>query len=200
MFPFDWCSGSPIGSKPKSGVEPSSKLIHVPKTAKAPRLIASEPVEHQWCQQKVLKWLDKRMQHTLLGRFINLHDQTLSQRMVTSASRDRSLSTIDLSSASDRVTCRHVECLLSVNPSLLQVVHASRTRRLRDPILKGNTITLRKFASMGSALTFPIQSIFFLCIVLASCEADTPKKIRALIGKVRVFGDDIIMPSTAHES
>lgn len=194
VFPFDWCSGAPLGSYPASKQERPSKLFSVPKTAKAPRLIASEPVEHQWCQQKVATWLDNAIQRSLLGRFINLHDQALSQRLVVLAAHDRSLSTIDLSSASDRVSCRHVESLMRVNPPLLEATHAVRTRWIDDRLTFTGFHKLRKFAAMGSALTFPVQSIFFLVVALASCDAASRRDILALQGKVRTFGDDIIVP------
>ena len=198
VFPFDWCSGSPLGSFPASQDEAPSRLLAVPKTAKGPRLIASEPLEHQWCQQKIASWLAYGYDHSRVGKFIALRDQTLSQRMVASASHDQSLSTIDLSSASDRIATWHIEALLRVNPELLRATHAVRTRFVDDRVLMSGIRPLRKFTTMGSALTFPLQSLFFLVIVLASCGASTPKDIDALAGKVRVFGDDLIVPSTAY--
>jgi hypothetical protein len=57
---------------------------------------------------------------------------------------------------------------------------------------------LRKFASMGSALTFPVQSIVFLCLALAvGCyQEQVPYyRVRSLRKKVRVYGDDIIIPA-----
>jgi len=198
LFPFDWCSGAPVGSVHHNCVEPPSELFGVPKTAKTPRLIAMEPVEHQWTQQKVKTWLDFAMSKSLIGQFFNPSDQTLSQSLVVQSSIDRSLSTIDLSSASDRVSCRHVEALLSSNKPLLEAAHATRTRMIVDGLTNREPMVLKKFASMGSALTFPIQSIFFLCIALASAGATTRKDILRLRGKVRVFGDDIIIPTYAY--
>jgi len=197
-FPFDWCSGAPIGSIPKSNLEMPSKLCAVPKTSKAPRLIASEPVEHQWCQQKIATWLDSRFSKTIAGLFLNLHSQDHSRELVVTSSLNRCLSTIDLSNASDLLSCRHVESMLRVNPGLLRAVHAVRTRVLRDPY-SNSFIKLKKFASQGSALTFPLESLFFLCVALASAGASTPGEIRALRNKVRVFGDDIIVPSYAYD-
>lgn len=198
VFPFDWCSGSPLGSFPASQVEAPGRLLAVPKTAKGPRLIASEPLEHQWCQQKIASWLAYGYDRTRIGRFIALRSQLLSQELVASASHDRSLSTIDLSSASDRIATWHIEALLRVNPELVRAVHAVRTRTIDDRVLMSGIRPLRKFTTMGSALTFPVQSLFFLVIALASCGASTPKDIDRLIGKVRVFGDDIIVPTTAY--
>lgn len=198
LFPFDWSSGAGLGEYPSQDVEPASRLFTAPKTAKAPRLIAAEPVEHQWCQQKVKSFLDFHVRGGLIGLFHDPKNQKLSQRLVAQAARDRSLSTIDLSSASDRVSTMHVECLLSVHPSLLEAAMVTRTTRIEDKISTYGLVNLRKFSTMGSALTFPMQSIFFLCVALASSGADSEKSIRKLRGKVRVFGDDIIVPESAY--
>lgn len=200
LFPFDWCSGAGLGEYPSTDIEPASRLLAVPKTAKGPRLIAAEPVEHQWCQQKVKTFLDYHFRMSLVGSFFDPTNQTLSQRLVALAARDRSLSTIDLSSASDRVQCTHVECLLRANPSLLEAAASTRTTSIEDGMSTYGVQPLRKFASMGSALTFPMQSLFFLCIALASAGASTRKDILALRDKVRVFGDDIILPESAYAS
>jgi len=55
---------------------------------------------------------------------------------------------------------------------------------------------------MGSALTFPVQSIVFTAIALgcalhASGRKPSIASIRRLRGQVRVFGDDIIIPKDA---
>lgn len=198
LFPFDWCSGAQIGEIPPSRKESPSKLLAVPKTAKAPRLIAAEPVEHQFCQQKVFTWLDARFRECLIGAFLDLRDQESSKALVGRSSIDRSLSTIDLSSASDLVSCRHVESLLRSNQTLLDAAHAVRTRYVRDDVTSTGFINLKKYASMGSALTFPLESMFFLCIALACAGASSRASISKLRGKVRVFGDDIILPTTAY--
>lgn len=201
VFPFDWCSGQPLGSFPPSRREPPAKLAAVPKTAKGPRLIASEPVEHQWCQQKLFTFLDYHFGVGLIGKFVSLHDQAKSQVMVASASIDRSFCTIDLSSASDRISCKHIESLMRSNIPLLEAFHAVRTRSWTDGVVnKGQVYTTRKFTTMGSALTFPVQCLFFLAVTLASCGASSRKDILALVGKVRIFGDDIIAPNDAYVS
>jgi hypothetical protein len=63
-------------------------------------------------------------------------------------------------------------------------------------------VMLRKFSTMGSALTFPVQSLVFVAIAIGCTLYDQGKKptianIKRLKGTVRVFGDDIIVPSTA---
>lgn len=203
LFPFDWCGSSTLdceGLTP-SRHEPPSKLIAVPKTAKGPRLIASEPTAHQWCQQWLKNELVARSRELPIGQFIDFADQSLSAEMVIHASKTRSLSTLDLSSASDRVSCRHVECLFAANRSLLDHLHAVRTRWVKDSISSpARFLVLKKFAAMGSALTFPVQSIFFLCVCLAASGAYDRRSMMNLKGKVRVFGDDLIVPTEAYAS
>jgi hypothetical protein len=182
--------------------EPPSKLSAVPKTAKGPRLIAAEPVAHQWCQQKVGTWLASRFNATQIGWFIDLGDQTLSQEMVRESSISGELTTLDLSDASDRLSCRHIESLLRGNRSLLEAVHAVRTRWVVDRVQSGQPATflkIKKFAAQGSALTFPMQSLFFLACGLAACGVTCLEDLSHLKGKVRVYGDDIIVPKYAHE-
>jgi len=201
VFPFDWCGSHTV--EPDyypSSHEPPSRLLAVPKTAKGPRLIASEPVAHQWCQQKIATWLSKAYDSSLTGMFISLRDQGASQRLVARASALRDLATIDLSSASDRLSCRHVESLLVANCDLLRSVHAVRTRWVVDSMSTPKKfLKIKKFAAQGSALTFPVQSLFFLCVCLASAGAYDRKSILQLAGRVRVFGDDLIVPNTAYE-
>lgn len=197
QFPFDWCGATHIDQEDRpSPHEPPSRLIAVPKTAKAPRFIAAEPVAHQWCQQAIFRWMDGRFRDTWIGDFIDLRDQGASQRLVTQASIDRELVTVDLSSASDRLSCYVVERAFKRNPSFLRALHASRTRWVRDEISSvPNYFVARKFAAMGSAVTFPVQSLVFLVLALHSCgwngRFDDLKRLK---GKVRVFGDDIILP------
>lgn len=200
VFPFDWSTGASLGASPLNRREVPSRLLQVPKTAKSPRLIAAEPVELQWCQQKIKTWLDFAMKKSRIGRFFDPSNQGLSQAMVVQASQDRRLSTLDLSSASDRVSCRHVEALFDSNKTLLEAAHATRTRCVADNTTSRDVIFLKKFATMGSALTFPTQSIFFLCVALASAGASSGREIDKLVGSVRVFGDDIILPTYAYNA
>lgn len=181
--------------------EPPSKLISVPKTQKAPRLIASEPVSHQWCQQIIKNYLADRVTTSWMGKSIHFRDQTFNQQAALIASRTGDSQTIDLSMASDRMTTYVVERAFRKNKLLLAALHATRTRWITNDIDKKspNAHKLIKFSCMGSACTFPIQSIVFLGVALtALCITEkvrpTIKSLSALAGSVRVFGDDIIIP------
>ena len=194
--------------------EPCSRLLAVPKTAKGPRLIAAEPTAHQWCQQFVKRFLEERLTGLFGENFISFRNQGLSQRLVSKASLDRSLATVDLSSASDRLSCWVVERAFRANPSLLRALHATRTRWTMDAVDKTvspNYFVTKKFASQGTAVTFPVQSIIFFLVAISASgfEARGPedffcnnrfyKPIARYRNKVRVFGDDIILPVHGYE-
>ena len=204
-FPWELC-GKTIGApmeKP-SHHEMASRLICVPKTAKGPRLIAAEPISHQWCQQLVLRFLFVQCREIFGTHFIDFRDQHKSGAMVLEASLNRYLATVDLSDASDRLSCWTVERIIRTNPSILKALHAARTRYIKDENLGYvDFLSLRKFASQGTATTFPVMSLVMLCIALASSLSPTDRvtwpKLRELRTKVRVFGDDIILPIHGYE-
>nr|UJQ85207.1 MAG: hypothetical protein 3 [Leviviridae sp.] len=175
--------------------EAPSRLICVPKTAKSPRIIAAEPSEHMFTQNLFASWLTEKFRTTPIGAFLDLRDQRKSGELVLSASLNRELATIDLSSASDRLSLWVVERIFRSNPSILHAIHATRTRWLRLP--NGECLELKKFASQGTALTFPVQSLVFLVIALACSGEGNPDDINSMLrlrNRVRVYGDDIIIP------
>lgn len=200
-FPDEW------GTRSLSRNEFPSKLLAVPKTAKGPRLIASESVAHQWCQQLTKKFLEERLKSLFDTNFISFRRQDLSGDLVRQASLSRRLTTVDLSSASDRLSCYVVERIFRRNKSLLRALHATRTRWMVDTVsCQPNFLILKKFASQGTAVTFPVQTIVFFLIAI-TCSGFLAKKesdffcnnricnsIGRLRNKVRIYGDDIIMP------
>jgi hypothetical protein len=196
----------PVVSLAQFEHETSARLISVPKTLKAPRLIAAEPVAHQWCQQIVRDYLMTRSSQTLLGSFVAFRRQDLSQEMVRKASIDGSLATADLSAASDRLSCYVVERIFRSVPTAIMAFKAVRTRWMTQELdkFRPKHLLLRKFSTMGSALTFPVQSIVFAAIALGCTLYSQGRKptiynLRRLRGQVRVFGDDIIVPTPCLE-
>jgi hypothetical protein len=180
----------------------ASRLIAVPKTRKGPRLIAAESTAHQWCQQLVLRFLFEECAKLFSKEeqvwFIDFKDQSKSGDLVLQSSLDRKLATVDLSDASDRLSCWTVERVFRTNPSILHALHAARTRYLRDSISDVQSfLPLKKFASQGTAVTFPVMSIVMLCIALGSTLEGpvTWRNIWKHRRQVRVFGDDIILPT-----
>lgn len=182
-------------------LHPSSRLIAVPKTLTKPRLIAAEPSEHQWCQQNVWHFIDQRVKGTWISEFVRFRDQTLNQELCMRGSLDGSLCTVDLSAASDRVTCHAVGEMFRGNPKLLLCLQATRTRWIhqeRFPNLP-TYHKLRKFSTMGSACTFPVESLLFLSIAISTFLTRkrliaNVRNIQLAIGQVAIFGDDIVVP------
>lgn len=186
--------------------EPPARLLAVPKTLKAPRLIASQPVSHQYLQGGIMRWLRKNLpSHMRLC--IDFIDQQKSRDAALVASLDESIATVDLSSASDRLSCWVVERVFRRNPSLLEALHATRTRWLVNAtkIDERFFLIFKKFADQGAAITFPVQSIVYACIAIASILYEkggkiTHKTVYSSARRIRVYGDDIIMPSLAVKS
>jgi len=180
-----------------------AKLCCVPKTIVAPRLIASEPTALQWCQQGIRDFLYTRVRRSHIGAFVDFGRQDLNGSLALEASHSGSHCTIDLSSASDRISCWHVERLFRRSPSLLDACRATRSMYIQQDICRRTPkqVMLRKYSTMGNATTFPVQSIFFLAIVLGTLHyvrgiRVSSRSIRSLGTKeVRVFGDDLIVPN-----
>lgn len=197
MFPFSSYGKMPNDERVQPlNHEVPARMICVPKTAKGPRIIAAEPSEHMYVQKLMANWLEEKIETSIMGAFINFRDQSASGKLVIKASLDRELATIDLSSASDRLSLYVVERMFRSNPSFLRALHASRTRWLRLPT--GECIELKKFASQGTALTFPVQTLVFFIIAMAvATNGDVSYEgFRKQVNKVRIFGDDIIIPNT----
>jgi hypothetical protein len=208
MFPFDWFgSGDLNADAPRPGEkEWSSRLVAVPKTPKGPRLICCEPIAHQWIQQGILGWLEDAIGASVFKHSINLRSQELSKERALSASIDGGEATIDLSSASDRVSTRLVEYLFQ-GSEILDGLHACRTRSMTQDLSSDHPkmIILKKFSTMGSALTFPIQSLIFTILCawgLRHYEQRTWNldNIEDDFRRVRVYGDDLIVPVHAYKT
>jgi hypothetical protein len=177
------------------------KVVPVPKTMKGPRIIAAEPVAMQLAQQSIRSMLYRRIETIpIVGRHVQFSDQSINREIARCASRTGQFSTIDLSEASDRVPHDLAMTMFSANPVLQQAVEACRSTHAKLP--DGRIIgPLRKFASMGSALCFPVESMYFYtaCVEILLRIQNLPvtrSTVRKNLARVRVYGDDIIIPTT----
>jgi len=181
------------------GKEMPVKVISVPKTQKTPRIIAIEPTCMQYAQQAILEAFNSGISKSYLRNLIGTESQEPNQLLAQQGSLDGSLATLDLSEASDRVSNQLVRNLLAGNPLLQGAVESCRSRKADVP--GHGVIRLSKFASMGSALTFPIEAMVFLTICFLGIEKElntrftSRRDILPYVGKVRVYGDDIIVPN-----
>jgi len=170
------------------------KVITVPKTQKGPRIIAMEPATVQYAQQALKREIYEAVEASDLSLLIGFTDQSRNQALAQKASVLGDLATLDLSEASDRVSWKIVQFLFQGWPNLLDFLDATRSRTAN---VSGEVIHLEKFASMGSALTFPVEAMIFTAIAVARVwEADgRPSRVSSLAGRVSVYGDDIVIPA-----
>jgi len=182
------------------GAEIPVRVITVPKTLKTPRIIAIEPTCMQYAQQGLFGLIRDGIEGTnYLSSMIGIDNQDPNREMARQGSLSGDLATLDLSDASDRVSNQHVRALFAERPLLLEAVQAVRSQKADVP--GHGVIRLAKYASMGSALCFPIEAMVFLTVVFLGIERElsvAPLSGEALIRRfyqqVRVFGDDIIVP------
>lgn len=191
------------------GNEDPVKVTFVPKTIDKCRTIAMEPTSMMYMQQAVAAALIDsfgiRSSYGYVKDFFNIRSQEHNRELARRASLKGELATLDLSDASDRLSNQLVRALFSQYPVVLNALDATRSRKAD---VLGQVVRLSKYASMGSALCFPIESMVFLAIAITSCLQERKKfghshltlrasDIRKLKGSVSVYGDDIIVPANA---
>lgn len=196
----------------------TSRLMFVPKNYKTTRSICMEPNAFMFFQQGIMLEFVNAIRNSLLGNFCKIEDQTWNQCGAIYGSENGKVDTIDLSAASDSV---HIDLVRAIFPRhWLHLMLASRTSSVQLP--DGTTRKVHKFAPMGSALCFPVQSVIYLLVVIYaymryqigpamnSLEDWSPSEIRGWIlenisshfsandsyfESIAVYGDDIICDS-----
>jgi len=176
-----------------------ARLVTVPKSSTSRRTITVEPVVHQYIQQGFNERLRSSIEACpILSSSLALTDQRKNQVLALEGSRTGLWSTIDLSSASDLLSCEAVKHVFWRSPTFTDRVLNCRTTHIKDG-KNSQPRPVVKFAGMGNACTFPVQSVVFamLCIAAMTSDGRTPshRKIRRTARMVRVYGDDIIVPT-----
>ena len=162
-----------------------SRLAFVPKSAKTFRSIAVEPSLNQMFQLGVGDHIASRLRR--VG--IDIKDQTRNQRLAREGSITGALATLDLSSASDTISIGIVRHLLPLDwYSLLKY---GRSGHYMDG---DRRCLFSKFSSMGNGFTFPLETLIFYALSVASCEA-----LGLCTENVSVYGDDIIIPTEGYD-
>lgn len=176
------------------------KVIPVPKTLKGPRIIAKEPVCMQYAQGGLASEIIHALETSEMTRgHVNFRDQTVNQDLALLSSKTGRLATIDLSDASDRVPRDLALSMFDTNPRLKGAVSACRSTRAELP--NGTIIgPLKKFASMGSALCFPVEAMYFytICVKALLEIQNLPVSLDAIFKVSRdvyIYGDDILVPT-----
>jgi hypothetical protein len=174
----------------------SARLVSVPKSSTSNRTITVEPLLNQFIQQGMNTALrDSIVTCDVLQRCLTLTEQSVNQRLALFGSLNDEWSTLDLKSASDLLSSRLVETVFGSFPDFYRRMVACRTPSVSNGF---SDVTLGKFAGMGNALTFPVQSICFALICIAAIMDDlslriNKKNLMRVAGHVHVYGDDIII-------
>jgi len=174
------------------------RVTQVPKTLITPRTISIEPSYMMLMQQSIARPLMSYLESEHFGfQSIRFTDQSVNRSLAHEGSIDGRYATIDLSDASDMVSLGLVRSTFKgCAPTFLELIEGCRSRTASLP--DGSSIELKKFASMGSALCFPIESMIFFTIVLYACVKASGRRpsrrlLREIAATVAVYGDDIIV-------
>lgn len=173
-----------------------ARLVTVPKNTSSRRTITIEPVVRQFIQQGYNTILRREIEKCgILRRCIALADQSENQKLALKGSITGEWATIDLKSASDLLSLQLVELVFANRPLFLEGILGCRSPKVE---VDGCLHQLGKFAGMGNATTFPVQSVVFAALAMAALlEGKRPSyvNVKRVASQVRVYGDDIIVPS-----
>jgi hypothetical protein len=163
-----------------------NQLSFVPKTAKTHRVIAVEPLLSSFVQ----KGIDQVLRGKLKRHGYDLADQERNKSLAKQGSIDDSLSTMDLSSASDSISNELVKFLLPIDWWELLLATRSACYKLDNVIAP-----YEKFCSMGNGFCFPLETLIFAAASRAAMHASQKCESRTHA----VYGDDIIVPQEAYD-
>jgi hypothetical protein len=166
-------------------------------------LISAEYTATQYLQQGQMRsMMDYIERSRILSKSIRLRDQTLNQDRSRTAYPD--FVTLDLSNASDTVSSPLVWFLLGRLPRLRRELFSTRSHYAS---FEGMVGRLCAFAPMGSATCFPVETLVFWSLAIATVHLHrfgrkkvTAKTLSELGTLVTVFGDDIIVPADCYET
>lgn len=177
------------------------KVVAVPKSYKAVRLIAEVPVYIQYGQQGIRRRAIQSLATSPYADLIVLDDQTVNQEWSRLGSIYGTYCTTDLTAASDSIADHLARQVLP--KSWYNVIQAWNPNNMR---VRGKDIERNIFLTSGSGDTFVMESIIFLAIALYATETVerlTPKseqRGRKKIKKPRVYGDDLICDTRVYDT
>lgn len=121
-----------------------------------------EPNSHMYVQQHVRIGYEASLMNGILKGIVNIRDQSRNQVLAQYGSEYATLDTIDLSAASDSVDTALIKHLFPYGVQIALLGCRSTNVKLPD----GKIFFPRKFAPMGSALCFPVQTTIFASVVV----------------------------------
>lgn len=165
-----------------------SKLSTVPKNEDTMRTIAIEPSGSMCMQLAAGKYLEEALSN--VGLNIKTQ-QPLNKAYARLGSFDRSLATLDLSSASDHISPDLVRALFP--KPWYELLMQLRSQAIRA---NGEFVGLNMMSTMGNGFTFPLMTIIIVSLVYANRRISHSGPSLFVDWKdTAVYGDDIIVPT-----
>lgn len=167
--------------------EHTTSFRAVPKTAESSRGIAVEECYRTVLAEEISIDLTNALYEYSNGR-IDLHDQERNQILCRRAAVSGNLACLDYSAASDSVYLGHV---INLFP---RYQHELMRWRPHYVTVNNRNVRLNLFATMGSRLTFPVETSIFLAIAEGAY-----RYYENLFGEhldystIGVYGDDLIV-------
>jgi len=172
-----------------------ARVAIVPKNSKTGRTIVVEPNLNKLAQNA----LGRAIRQRLLLSGLDLRRQKPNQDLACEGSINGNVVTLDITQASD---CLARQCVWN----LVRYDWACLLDQCRSPVVHSplddykttngdkipHYLLLEKFSSMGNGFTFELESLIFYSAALCVTEHLGLKS-----DKVRVYGDDIIIPKGA---
>lgn len=188
--------GSPLYPLTSLNEEPLDfvKVVAVPKSYKAWRIIAEVPAYQQYYMQGIRALAVQRAEKSRYGRLLVQDDQSINQEWSRLGSIDGSFATIDLSSASDSIGDAFAKAILPHD--WYELIAKFNPTQL---LVKNKLIRRHIFQTSGNGTTFIFESIIFLTIALAATEYASLFLGRKLM-QPRTFGDDLIVDTSAYDT
>jgi len=174
------------------------KQEFVPKTNQVDRMIAKECVGNVVMQRAFARYMlnefdgfkYRGLKHTYSG--YDVSQQSIKHSVWLPFLEEEGLATIDMENASNTIASTLIKKLLpSWLFNLLETVRSDRIhlhRSVGDGFYKPEL-----FSANGNGFTFELETIVFWALSIAVIETSEQEHS----GKVSVFGDDIILPSSA---
>lgn len=169
-----------------------SRATTVEKNDVIRRMIAIEPTGNMLFQQGLMSMMYKRMKHIGLDVQVlpDIHKERARVASITSNE-----ATIDFSSASDCVSIPLLRYLLP--PKWFHSLDLVRCEKIS---VNDTPIHLNMFSTMGNAGTFPVETLVFYTLALATYRQFTGNRSMLFDETadnliVSVFGDDCIVPT-----
>ncbi|DAD51515.1 TPA_asm: RNA-directed RNA polymerase, partial [ssRNA phage Gephyllon.2_11] len=167
-----------------------SRVTFVPKDLTQTRSICTEPSVNMFFQLGLGEILTSRLR-SHFGVSLSRQPQQ-NVKLARKGSRDGSVVTIDLESASDSLSLNLCGYLFpGWFNDLLDMYRTPAT------VMQGQRVELGMVSTMGNGFTFPLQTMLFSCVVRAVASSMGVRLGRASSRNPQwgVFGDDIICPT-----